>query len=185
MPRRTSQEVSQAESTVLDALTYNRFVAGVQPTRIELGEVSASAKPSDFQELDVRVDSHFKVQCLKSNAQARTFEIDAQLELHFIAANDQQVGQFTCLYHLSYLSAEALSDALLEEFARRNAPVNVWPFMRELVLNLTQRFGWTGFVLPSFLIPPSPEKASDPETASHDAEVVPASKKPRKAKTKA
>lgn len=75
MPRRTSQEVSQAESMVLDALTYNRFVAGVQPTRIELGEVSASAKPSDFQELDVRVDSHFKVQCLKSNAQARTFEI--------------------------------------------------------------------------------------------------------------
>ena len=142
---------------VVDPATYSRFVAGVQPTRIELGDVNASARPSTLQEVNVRVESNFTMGCMQRDTQASTFEIEARLHMQFLTEKGVEVGHFNCLYHLSYHSAQALDDPLLDQFTRRNAPVHVWPFMRELVLNLTQRFGWTGFVLPSFFIPASGE----------------------------
>ncbi|WP_233218847.1 hypothetical protein [Deinococcus arcticus] len=168
----------------MNAASYNRFVAGVQPTRIELGEVNASAKPSNLQELNVRVDTKFTMGCVQSNTQARTFDIEARLQMQFLTDKGLEVGRFICLYHLSYLSAEALEDSVLEEFTRRNAPVHVWPFMRELVLNLTQRFGWTGFVLPSFFIPSAAavveSGVSQGGSVNHLAETTNTSKVPAK-----
>lgn len=154
MPRKRSETETPP---VVDPATYSRFVAGVQPTRIELGDVNASARPSTLQEVNVRVESNFTMGCMQRDTQASTFEIEARLHMQFLTEKGVEVGQFGCLYHLSYHSAQALDDTLLDQFTRRNAPVHVWPFMRELVLNLTQRFGWTGFVLPSFFIPASGE----------------------------
>lgn len=159
MPRTAKASSDTAE---LDAQGYNRFVAGVQPRQIELGQVEASARPSELREVNVQVDSKFVMSCPQYDVTARTFDVDARLELRFLAEDQREVGQFNCLYRLTYQSDVPLTDAFLNEFTRRNAPVNVWPFMRELVMNLTQRFGWSGFVLPSFLIPALP---TNPEPA--------------------
>lgn len=158
MPRSASAPPAE---TLPDIQGYNHFVAGVQPRQIELGEVSASALPSDRQDVQVKVESRFVMSCPHRDDAAQTFTVEARLNLVFRADDGGEVGQFTCLYRLNYQADGPLTDAHLEEFTRRNAPVNVWPFMRELVLNLTQRFGWTGFVLPSFLIRPGQPVGTD------------------------
>ncbi|MFC6619260.1 hypothetical protein [Deinococcus radiophilus] len=145
----------QAALPTLDSATYNRFVAGVQPIRMELGEVSAQVQPSDTEQITLQVDSQFETRCLQSDAEARTFVVEAQLQLGFLTEGGEEVGQFRCMYRMAYQSVEELSEGVVDQFVRRNAPLHVWPFMRELVLNLTQRFGWAGFMLPSFLIPPA------------------------------
>lgn len=162
----------------VDLPAYNRFVAGVQPTRIELGDVHATARPSSLQEVNVRVESNFTMGCMQRDPHSGTFEIEARLNMQFLTEKGSEVGHFTCLYHLSYHSNEALNDVMLDEFTRRNAPVHVWPFMRELVLNLTQRFGWTGFVLPSFFIPAAAEPSQSGPPAVAAEETPP--RKPRK-----
>lgn len=166
----------------MDGATYNRFVAGVHPVRIELSEIAAHVQPSDAEQMTLQVESQFETKCISSDGKSQSFLVEARLQLHFSTGEGQEAGQFLCVYRMAYQSSEALTDGAVDLFVRRNAPLQVWPFMRELVLSLTQRFGWAGFMLPSFLIPPASaasENASSPVpkegTAAKD-------KKPRKAK---
>lgn len=105
-----------------------------------------------------------------------------------MAGGEQEVGQFRCVYRMSYQSTEELSEGVVDQFVRRNAPLQAWPFMRELVLNLTQRFGWTGFILPSFLIPPHTTGENSPletEKATQEAKAPKKAAKARSRKPKA
>lgn len=185
MARAAAKAVSH-DSPDVDAQTYNRFVSGVQPVRVELAEVSASALPSDLQTVPLRVESKFLMSCPQPADGAMSFTVEARLRLNFLLeegpGGGREVGHFDALYRLDYQSDVPLSDALLQEFARRNAPVNVWPFMRELVMNLTQRFGWTGFVLPSFFIPASAELGENGAPTAAPAETP--ARKPRKSAAK-
>lgn len=171
----------QVPAPALDVQTYNAFVAGVQPTQVVLGDVSARADAIDWQEVQATVNSRFLVACAERDDQARTFSTEARLKMEFVADDGREVAHFSCLYRATYLSNEPLSDDLLDEFARRNAPVHVWPFMRELVQSLTQRFGWSGFLLPSFLIPASPDEP-EREKPRPESDAAAAATKPTKAK---
>ncbi|SEJ79519.1 hypothetical protein SAMN04488058_11911 [Deinococcus reticulitermitis] len=201
MPRASSRAAAP-QTAAPDAQTYDRFVAGVQPVSIELVSVSASAVPSNLPTVSLRVESEFLLNRPQREDDAQRFVVEARLRLHFLLEGDsraeatgdrQEVGHFDALYRLTYQADLTPTDALLDDFARRNAPVNVWPFMRELVLNLTQRFGWTGFVLPSFYVPgaaqtgreqaDAPAKATKkaPKAKGPSAKAAAPARKPRKA----
>lgn len=83
-----------------------------------------------------------------------------------MADEDVSVGDLTCAYRIHYRSSVALTEEIFAEFSRRNVPLNAWPFLRETVMSVTQRFGWMGLVLPPFKVPavdtagftPPPEK---------------------------
>lgn len=83
-----------------------------------------------------------------------------------MAEEDVAVGDLTCAYRIHYRSSVPLTEEIFAEFSRRNVPLNAWPFLRETVMSVTQRFGWTGLVLPPFKVPavetvgftPPPEK---------------------------
>lgn len=182
--RKAKTKVSVQDKAVVQssqAVSYNEFVTGVQPLRIELGEVSASAKQSDLAQVDIGVESKFTLSCLRFHAENKTFDIEAQLQLFFLSESGEQVAKFAALYHLGYHTPHTPSAELLDLFAHRNAPLQVWPFMRELVLNLTQRFGWTGFMLPSFVIPPV---AADATPSKDSLSVFEAEQKERNKSTK-
>lgn len=156
---------SFTQASGIDAQAYNSFVKSVQPIRIELTELNAKAAHSDLAEVALRVESRFVVACPKQDDAG--FTAEARLELRFLADEGAEVGHVECAYRLVYQADMSLSGGMLDQFSSVNVPANVWPFMRELVMNLTLRFGWSGFVLPSFLIPPtdattSPEEAAVP-----------------------
>ena len=164
MAHSVSKTTKPVKATELDVHGYNAFVASIRPTRIELTSLSAGATLSDIKEITVQVESHFFVSCPKHDESG--FTAEARLELHFMAEPEAEVAHINCIYRLEYQADMLLSEGLLEQFASHNAPAHVWPFMRELVMNLTLRFGWTGFVMPSFLIPPTAAGISSEELAA-------------------
>lgn len=142
-PARAEQDVTPEQ--------YNAFITGVQLRHIELAQVSARAERSDLSELAVRVGSHFMI---KSSGQNDTaFTVEASLQLDFVTDEDVSLGEFSCLYRLEYGTEIPLNDAIFKVFSERNVPLNIWPFLRELVMSTTQRFGWSGFVLPAYKVP--------------------------------
>lgn len=164
MPRSTSKAEKIEPSTQanrVNAQAYYNFVASVQPVRIELTELSAKTAHSDAAEMKLQAESRFVVTCPKQDDAG--FTAEARLELRFLAETGAAIGHIQCTYRLDYQADMLLSEGLLDQFARVNVPGNVWPFMRELVMNLTLRFGWSGSVLPSFLIPPIEETISREE----------------------
>lgn len=162
---RISTKSPKATPTVeVNVQAYNAFVASVQPVRIELTELSAKTAHSDAAEVALQVESRFVVTCPKQDHAG--FTAEARLELRFLADAGAEVGHVQCAYRLEYQADMSLSEGLLEQFSSVNAPANVWPFMRELVMNLTLKFGWSGFVLPSFLIPPTAAGTSPEELAA-------------------
>lgn len=163
MANSVSKITKSVKAVEFDVQGYNAFVASIRPNRIELTSLSAGATLSDIREITVQVESHFFVSC--PNYDESGFTAEARLELRFVTEPQTEVAHIHCTYRLEYQADMSLSEGLLEQFASHNAPVNVWPFMRELVMNLTLRFGWTGFVMPSFFIPPTAAGTSPEELA--------------------
>lgn len=57
-------------------------------------------------------------------------------------------GIFTLIYHATAL----MDDELFELFKKRNIPVNLHPYVRELIQNTMTRAGLPSFVLPALKI---------------------------------
>ncbi|WP_156039539.1 hypothetical protein [Deinococcus marmoris] len=154
------------DSPALDPLIYNNFIASLQLSRIELSELHAKAVQHSLEELTLQVGSKFSISCPRKDEES--FTVEAQLGLDFLSDTDEDLGSLVCIYRLEYASDIPLTDEIFAHFSQRNVPLNVWPFIREMVMNITQRFGWSGFVLPPYKVPsmtPAPAQAgSKPST---------------------
>lgn len=144
----STPEGTVAEGTVKE---YNEFISGVQLQLIELAEVRARAETSDLSDLALRVGSKFTITSPKQDDSR--FTVEASLQLDFHAEDEGSLGEFSCLYRLEYTTEVPLTDPVFKVFSERNVPLNIWPFLRELVMSTTQRFGWSGFVLPAYKVP--------------------------------
>lgn len=152
MSTRKTKVAEASESlpvTSVDPALYNAFVTGIQLKRIELSELTARSAATTLPDVQLRVSQQFGVTC-PSRAKDG-FLAEARLQLGFQTEDGQELGLISCSYRLEYISGTEVTSELFDEFARRNVPLNAWPYLRETAMNLTQRFGWSGFVLPPFL----------------------------------
>lgn len=189
-----SQATRKAKATVQDTTPvldpaaieqYNAFIASLQLKRIELAELGARSERSDLAEVTLQVGTKFAVTCPQRDEQG--FTAEARLQLSFHSEEQGDLGQITCAYRVEYTSDIPVTDAIFEQFAQRNVPLNIWPFLRETVMNITQRFGWSGFVLPPFRVPAASstapaeaekaEKGTSPRKTTRKAASKPASRK--------
>ena len=160
----------------MNQAAYNELIASLEFGNVTLSELTASSKGSDLGQATIRVQSEFTAVCLERHAQG--FMAQARLVLSFLN-EDTEVGNITCAYCLHYTSSVELTDEMFKEFSKFNVPANAWPFLREIVMTTTQRFGWSGFVLPPYKIPFStPSESPAPKKKSARA-AVPAVKKAR------
>ena len=148
--------VEKSAAPVLDPTVieqYNTFIASLQLKRIELAELGAHSERSDLAEVTLQVGTNFAVTCPQRDEQG--FTAEARLKISFHSEEQGDLGQITCAYRVGYTSDVPITDAIFEQFAQRNVPLNVWPFLRETVMNITQRFGWSGSFLPPFIMSPA------------------------------
>ncbi|MEH7303220.1 protein-export chaperone SecB [Neobacillus drentensis] len=82
---------------------------------------------------NVIIPAEFKISAIVSETQAKVFEIN------FI---------YTLLYELPV--DKTYDEEYLERFAKVNAPINIWPYARELVSNLTTRMGFPSLYIPLY-----------------------------------
>jgi hypothetical protein len=134
----------------MDQKAYSDLISSLQLSGVVLSELTAHSKSRDFGQITLQVHSKFSITCLERNSEG--FVAEARLSLSFLKENEE-VGNVTCAYCLHYDSNVRLTDELFDEFSKFNVPVNAWPFLRELVMNTTQRFGWPGFILPPYKVP--------------------------------
>lgn len=179
--RKRNKGAEEISLPVPDAAVYNAFLATIQLKRIELADVTARSTATHQPQVQLKVSQKFAVTCPVRTE--TSFLAEAQLQLGFQTADGDDLGVISCTYRLEYSSGVTVTDELFNEFARRNVPLNAWPFLRETAMNLTQRFGWSGFVLPAFisLAGRLPELTAPPKVSAETSVKRPSSK--RKAAT--
>lgn len=64
----------------------------------------------------------------------------------------RKIFELKGIFTLVYKTAVAIDDELFELFRKRNIPVNLHPYVRELIHNLMTRTGLPSFILPALKI---------------------------------
>ena len=59
-----------------------------------------------------------------------------------------------------YQSSVPMTDSIFEVFQNTNLPLNLWPYLREMVHTVSMRMGLPSLVLPVYQIPMSSDSAS-------------------------
>lgn len=106
-----------------DPETYPEFTANFQP-----GKVSSSYK-DDFLEIDQEIE--FSVEELSKNRE-----------------KSRTLFQLKAKYSLVYCTEMDADEDLLEMFQKRNVPMNLYPFARELIQSAMAKTGLPSFTLP-------------------------------------
>lgn len=57
--------------------------------------------------------------------------------------------KYSVIYELN-LDLNSVEDSVIEKFLEKNLPINIWPYMRELVSSLTVKMGYPSLVLPVY-----------------------------------
>ncbi len=114
---------------------------------IRLTEIAATSKSHGRGLLEPKVSHDCEVRLLDSNDQ---FEVNCRY--HFTVRTDEEeeiasaTFVFTILYELA--GDEEIRDGDLDEFAFANGTYHSWPFVRQLLFDLTSKMGYPPYVLP-------------------------------------
>lgn len=127
---------------------YRQLVEGVELKEIVLREVEAkrtSDKPGPWAadaklDLNGSFDSPGDMLHARVTVKVTATQHDSGEEVAVISA--------TWLVHYHLRESLLVSDDLIQTFVQRNVPVNIWPYVRELVSSLTIRMGMPPLLLP-------------------------------------
>lgn len=136
---------------------YDELIDGIELLDIYLG--SAQFKRHAFPDPDAYPEVKASFTTGKSSYKACDRELCIDQEVIFlleeVTENQKKTrkmydlkGVFTLIYHIS----GEMDDEIFELFKKRNIPVNLHPYARELIQNMMQRAGLPSFVLPTFKI---------------------------------
>jgi preprotein translocase subunit SecB len=136
---------------------YNELIDGIELLDIYLG--SAQFKRHAFPDPDVYPEVKAIFSRGKSSYKACDGELCVDQEVSFLleeVSEDRKKnrkmfdlkGVFTLVYHIS----GEMDDEVFELFKKRNIPVNMHPYARELIQSMMQRAGLPSFVLPTFKV---------------------------------
>ena len=133
---------------------YNDFISSVELIDLLVNELSFKklTSPPDSKNISIKVS-------LKPNNNAyrktkeNTYEIThgVQFKLETINEDESKKKKFfelKVVFKLIYKSEIKLDNEIFELFVRRNIPINIIPFLREIIHNSMYRAGLSPFVLP-------------------------------------
>ena len=136
---------------------YDELIDGIDLLDIYLG--SAQFKRHAFPDPDAYPEVKASFSPGKTSYKACDGELCVDQEVSFLleeVAKDRKKtrkmfdlkGVFTLVYRIS----GEMDDEVFELFKKRNIPVNLHPYARELIQSMMQRAGLPSFVLPAFKI---------------------------------
>ena len=144
---------------------------------IRLIDLSASLHPGDFQLLEPDV----QFEC--SAEHPVPSRIVTLCDYRFtVTSAGTTIAEVTARYVLLYELQEEIeiSQEDLQQFAHANGTYHSWPFLRQLLHDLTARMGLPPFTLPVFKVLPREEKPSNEKGETAKKALPAASTKPKK-----
>jgi preprotein translocase subunit SecB len=97
------------------------------------------------------IDVQMEMKSIKREAERVI--IPAQFNITaFVKETGESLFEFKFIYNLYYELPidKTYDDIYLEEFAKVNAPINIWPYAREMASNLTSRMGFPALYIPLY-----------------------------------
>jgi len=136
---------------------YGEFISGLELLDIYLGSAQfkrhAFPDPEIFPE--VKVDFSGGKTTYKNSENELYIDQEVRFLLEEVATDRKKTrklfdlkGVFTLIYH----STIEMDDELFDLFKKRNIPVNLHPYVRELIHNLMTRAGLPSYILPALKI---------------------------------
>lgn len=150
---------------MVDHEVYSKLVQAVELTDIALMELRHRRREGKLE--SAIVETAVKIQ--RAGEMPSGFAANVEFDLRAMptrldGANETEVDspdlEIQMLWRLEYavdsekFLEQELTDELIDEFIERNVPINVWPYIRETVANLTGRMGVnvTPLLLPTLKI---------------------------------
>jgi len=154
----------------LDLAAAARVAKRVELREIRLSEISASNLSTHHGPL------HPEVQHVCSPTLHDSHLIEVLCSYDFLVRSEgDEIAKAQFKYLISYdvIGDTPVDQADLEHFAFANGTYHSWPFVRQLVFDLTARMGYPPYTLPVFQFNPKPkaEEASPTEAEADGGEV--------------
>lgn len=149
----------------LDLAAAARVAKRVELREIRLSEISAKSLVAYHGPL------HPEVHHVCTPATHDVNVIEVQCSYDFVVKSEgEDVARAEFKYLLSYdvVGDAPVEEADLEHFAYANGTYHSWPFVRQLVFDLTSRMGYPPYTLPVFQFNPKPKEAQVQQEAIAD-----------------
>jgi preprotein translocase subunit SecB len=157
-----------------DLAAAGRIASRVEFRDIRLSEINASSPMKALGVLEPKIEHH-----CSPRHEGALLEVLCSYQIHVMSGDDEPLNA-DVKYLISYelLGDEPVNPSDLEHFASTNGTYHSWPFVRQLLFDLTARMGYPPYNLPVFKFfprkpkpveaPPQPEVATtvEPEPAT-------------------
>ena len=135
----------------LDKDTYNKFVKNVNIQLVNLSNLNIN-KLNDNPDSTEKLFVDLKFENDKFSTSADVFNVNPQFNIQVSYNKDNNkciLFNLQFEYQLTYIvkDLEEFDKSYLELFIKRNVPVNIWPYARELISSLTTRMGYPALVI--------------------------------------
>jgi hypothetical protein len=147
----------------LDLAAAARVAKRVELREIRLSEISASNLAAHHGPL------HPEVQHVCSPIVHESHLIEVLCSYDFLVKSEgDEIAKAQFKYLISYdvIGEAPVDEADLQHFAFANGTYHSWPFVRQLVFDLTSRMGYPPYTLPVFQFNPKPKQ--QPEETAED-----------------
>jgi hypothetical protein len=155
MPTSEEQPAAATPTPGVDFKAVARVAQRVDLREIRLAEIAAVALPRIKGPLEPNVTHN----CTPTRREGGALEVSCDYSFTATVA-ETEVAKATVKFLISYeLEGEdPFSDADIQQFAFANGTYHSWPFVRQLLFDLTARMGYAPYNLPVFKFNPKPPK---------------------------
>lgn len=148
-----------------DLAAAARISRRVEFRDIRLSEISASSPGKALGPLQPTIEHH----CTPHH-EGDLLEVLCSYQIRVMSGEDQALAaQFNYLISYGLLGEEPVDAADLEHFASANGTYHSWPFVRQLLFDLTARMGYPPYNLPVFKFFPKRTRPAEAPPASDEA----------------
>ncbi len=133
----------------VDIKKYNEFVRGIELEDLYIDNFTFKRMKLELDSLDTDVPVSIVFKITKNSYETINdrFEISSSV-IFRIKRDDKMLFEMKCRVISKYRYKIELNDDLFDSFSKRNLPITLFPFLRELIANSMYRAG-----LPPILIP--------------------------------
>lgn len=135
----------------LEKSIYNKFIQGVHIESINLSELSIKSLSKDVDGKEkLFVDLEFENEKFYFNKENLIVSPRFVVEVSKMNDNDKViVFEIEFEYELKYRveNCEEISESYVQLFVKRNIPINIWPYARELISSMTTKMGYSALII--------------------------------------
>jgi preprotein translocase subunit SecB len=161
----------------LDLKAVARVARFVDVEEIRLAEISGNSSP---QLPKAQLVPHVEHECVPSRYAGK--ELEVSCSYRFTArSGDAEIGKLQFKYVIVYSieTDEKFAEEDVRQFAFANGTYHSWPFVRQLLFDLTSKMGYPAFTLPTFRFNPKPPDKKEPAQAEAASAAAPEATSPK------